>query len=810
MESKMIEGIANLSRDLPFGQRRAKAFIIDEILDRIPLEFSEKDFNCLETIDLVYRTLCGVLYNYVPTSGHPGGSISSGRIVQSLIYGTLDYDFTEPDARHADKLVYAAGHKALGLYAMWAIRNELIRIAAPELLPEQKLQLRLEDLLGFRRNPTQDTPLFKKFKSRALDGHPTPATPFVYIATGASGVGVPASFGLALGAMDTYLPNPPKINALEGEGGMTPGRVQEAMAAAATANLYNIIMHVDWNQASIDSNRVCAEAGVCGDYVQWNPVELAYLHDWNVISVEDGMDFRKILAAQILAKERLSDQPTAVVYRTKKGWHYGIEGRASHGAGHAFCSEGYINYVIKPFEERFNVFDVHLPTCVDASDQVAVEETFYQTLVLIRKVLEGEKNAANFAASRIHQAKKRLENLKRKPREKAPQLPVLYDEKSEIEPTKTPEQIRMPAGKVTTLRGALGEALKFLNKKTGGAFFISAADLLDSTSVSKAAEDFSKGFYNAISNPEARKIPIGGICEDAMGAFMAGLSTFGNHIGVSSSYGAFIAALEHVAARLHGIGQQARNSATAEPYKTFIMVNAHAGIKTGEDGPTHADPQCLQLLQENFPRRVLITLTPWEPAEIWPLLIAGLRARPAILAPFVTRPNETVPDRAALGLPPAELSVKGIYKLIEGKPNEKPYHGTLVLQGSEVGISFTSEVLPAIKREGLNINVYYVSSAELFELLPDQEKDEIFPEARACEAMGITGFTLPTIYRWVTSTEGRKRTLHPFKAGHYLGSGGAKKVMEEGGLSAKFMIKAILDYAKAMEKRQVRAKRAKK
>jgi len=28
----------------------------------------------------------------------------------------------------------------------------------------------------------------------------------------------------------------------------------------------------------------------------------------------------------------------------------------------------------------------------------------------------------------------------------------------------------------------------------------------------------------------------------------------------------------------------------------------------------------LQLLQENFPRGTAVTLTPWEPQEIWPLL----------------------------------------------------------------------------------------------------------------------------------------------------------------------------------------------
>ena len=38
------------------------------------------------------------------------------------------------------------------------------------------------------------------------------------------------------------------------------------------------------------------------------------------------------------------------------------------------------------------------------------------------------------------------------------------------------------------------------------------------------------------------------------------------------------------------------------PTGPLILICGHAGLATGEDGPTHADPQALQLLQENFPR----------------------------------------------------------------------------------------------------------------------------------------------------------------------------------------------------------------
>ena len=70
--------------------------------------------------------------------------------MQRLLFDVMDYDLARPQRRDADIISYAAGHKALGLYAMWALRNEIARIGAPELLPlQERFQFRLEDLLGF-------------------------------------------------------------------------------------------------------------------------------------------------------------------------------------------------------------------------------------------------------------------------------------------------------------------------------------------------------------------------------------------------------------------------------------------------------------------------------------------------------------------------------------------------------------------------------------------------------------------------------------------------------------------------------------
>ena len=120
-----------------FGPRRA--IVVDGSAaapDGGPL--SAGDLAAFEVFDLLYRALCALLFNYVPTSGHPGGSISAGRFSQTILFDCLDYDLADPERDDADILSYAAGHKAMGLYALWALRDEIARLAAPELLPAER------------------------------------------------------------------------------------------------------------------------------------------------------------------------------------------------------------------------------------------------------------------------------------------------------------------------------------------------------------------------------------------------------------------------------------------------------------------------------------------------------------------------------------------------------------------------------------------------------------------------------------------------------------------------------------------------
>ena len=479
---------------MSFGPRRG---VYINAADRVAEEGEPLDEAALEhceTFDLFYRTLCAVMFNYAPLSGHPGGSISSGRFVARLLFDVMDYDLACPTRQDADIISYAAGHKALGLYAMWALRNEIARIAAPELLPmQERFQFRLEDLLGFRRNPPANTPLFKQFRAKPLDGHPTPATPFVRLSTGASGVGIPASFGLAWGAADLYGENAPRVHIIEGEGGMTPGRVAEALAAAGTASLDNIILHVDWNQASIDSNRVCRDGETPGDYVQWTPAELAYLHDWNVIFVPDGFDWQQITTAQRLALDLHNGQPTAIVYRTIKGWRYGIEGRASHGAGHGLCSNAFFTAVAPLAAEGR---DAHPALRRRAALQLRNRHD-HPGRVLLANARHHPARARNATIDggsvgrAIARRAKAIEHARAQTaRGRAEDRPRLRNGGAG-EWTTHPGELALEFRTETTLRDELGRVLNYYNKITNGGFVIAAADLLGSTSINKVGRKFS-------------------------------------------------------------------------------------------------------------------------------------------------------------------------------------------------------------------------------------------------------------------------------------------------------------------------------
>src|SRR5579884_4421053 len=96
-------------------------------------------------------------------SGHPTSSMSAADLLAVLLARHLRYDWDRPKAPENDHLIFSKGHASPLLYAVFK--------AAGAITDEELLTLR-------------------KFGSR-LEGHPTPAIPWVDVATGSLGQGLP-------------------------------------------------------------------------------------------------------------------------------------------------------------------------------------------------------------------------------------------------------------------------------------------------------------------------------------------------------------------------------------------------------------------------------------------------------------------------------------------------------------------------------------------------------------------------------------------------------------------------------------------
>src|SRR5207302_10968119 len=103
-------------------------------------------------------------------SGHPTSSMSAADLIAVLIARYLQYDWARPKDPNNDHLIYSKGHASPLCYAMF---KAVGAITDAEMMT------------------------FRQFGSR-LQGHPTPAIPWVDVATGSLGQGLPIAVGMAL------------------------------------------------------------------------------------------------------------------------------------------------------------------------------------------------------------------------------------------------------------------------------------------------------------------------------------------------------------------------------------------------------------------------------------------------------------------------------------------------------------------------------------------------------------------------------------------------------------------------------------
>ena len=214
-------------------------------------------------------------------SGHPTSSMSAAELMAVLLDGHLRLDFANPANSANDHLVFSKGHASPLLYSCYKAAGAIDD----------------EELLSFR-----------KLGSR-LEGHPTPVLPWVDVATGSLGQGLPVATGLALAAK-RFDRTPARIWALCGDSEMAEGSIWEAFEHAAFWELDNLV-------AIVDVNRL----GQTGETMHgWDLdayAQRARAFGWEAIEV-DGHDVEAVEEAYVRA-EQSSGGPTVVLARTKKG-----------------------------------------------------------------------------------------------------------------------------------------------------------------------------------------------------------------------------------------------------------------------------------------------------------------------------------------------------------------------------------------------------------------------------------------------------------------------------------------------------------
>ncbi|HXE94695.1 MAG TPA: transketolase [Gaiellaceae bacterium] len=217
----------------------------------------------------------------VAKSGHPTSGMSAADLMAVLVANHLRYDFGDPKNAANDRLIFSKGH-ASTLY--YAILRSVGAISDDELLT------------------------YRKFGSM-LEGHPTPIIPWVDVATGSLGQGLPIGVGMGLAAkfLDRL---PSHVWVLCGDSEMAEGSMWEAFEHASHYELDNLT-------AIIDVNRL----GQRGEtMIGWNTgvyVERARAFGWNAIEV-DGHEVEEIDRAYKQAEET-KGRPTVIVARTIKG-----------------------------------------------------------------------------------------------------------------------------------------------------------------------------------------------------------------------------------------------------------------------------------------------------------------------------------------------------------------------------------------------------------------------------------------------------------------------------------------------------------
>lgn len=228
-------------------------------------------------------------------SGHPTSSMSAADLMAVLSAKYLRYDFDNPKMPNNDRLIFSKGHASPLLYAFYKSAGV---IDDKELLSLRKMGSRLE-------------------------GHPVPVVlPWVDVATGSLGQGLPIGVGMALNGK--YVDKLPyRVWVLLGDSEMAEGSVWEAFETASYYKLNNLTGVLDMNRLG---QRGETQLG-------WNSAvyaERARAFGWHAIEI-DGHNIDQIDRAYAEAIN-INDRPTLIIAKTEKG--HGVSSIANKDGWH--------------------------------------------------------------------------------------------------------------------------------------------------------------------------------------------------------------------------------------------------------------------------------------------------------------------------------------------------------------------------------------------------------------------------------------------------------------------------------------------
>ncbi len=299
-------------------------------------------------------------------SGHPTSSMSAADLMAVLLDKYLRYDFDRPEDPRNDHLIFSKGHASPLLYSIFKAAGAISD----------------EELLTFRQ-----------FGSR-LEGHPTPIIPWVDVATGSLGQGLPIGVGVALAGkkLDRL---PYRVWVLCGDSEMAEGSMWEAFDHASHYELDNLI-------AIVDVNRLGQTGETMHGWDLDSYARRAEAFGWHAIEI-DGHDVEAIDRAYEEAAA-VTGRPVAVIAKTLKGKGVkavenvnGRHGKPLDDPAEAIAELGgernIVVDVAKPEgpdqPHRFEVGELELPTYEVGGAEVATRKAYGDALAALGSGREG-------------------------------------------------------------------------------------------------------------------------------------------------------------------------------------------------------------------------------------------------------------------------------------------------------------------------------------------------------------------------------------------------------------------------------------